>query len=108
MSDRNAGSSVSSETRQHTGSEDSGIASLVAIPKLSGVAVITEHLKHLSGLSLPINALTLARLARQDAVKARSTTSRVSRFAQAPLPRLPNFATDTSWSRPTNVQTTTF
>ena len=28
MSDRNAGSSVSSETRPHTGSEDSGIASL--------------------------------------------------------------------------------
>src|SRR5450830_1735463 len=53
MSDRNAGSSVSSETRPHTGSEDSGIASLVVIAQLSGVAVSAERLKHLSGLSLP-------------------------------------------------------
>jgi len=85
MSDRNAGSSVSSETRQHTGSEDSGIASLVVIAQLSGVAVSAERLRHLSGLSRPIDALTLVRLARQVTLKARSTTSQISRLAQTPL-----------------------
>jgi len=90
MSDRNARSSVSPETPQPTGSEDSGIASLVVIAQLSGVAVSAERLRHLSGLSRPIDALTLVRLARQVGLKARSTTSQTSRLAQTPLPAIAN------------------
>ncbi|NWB28426.1 type I secretion system permease/ATPase [Pseudomonas gingeri] len=67
---------------------DSGIASLVVIAQLSGVAVSTERLKHLSGLSGPIDALTLVRLARQIALKARTTTSQISRLVQTPLPAI--------------------
>ncbi|WP_369680893.1 type I secretion system permease/ATPase [Pseudomonas gingeri] len=67
---------------------DSGIASLVVIAQLSGVAVSTERLKHLSGLSGPIDALTLVRLARQITLKARTTTSQISRLAQTPLPAI--------------------
>jgi len=88
MSDRNARSSVSPEALESTGSEDSGIASLVVIAQLSGVAVSAERLRHLSGLSRPIDALTLVRLARQVTLKARSTTSQISRLAQTPLPAI--------------------
>ncbi|WP_338526341.1 hypothetical protein NUH87_13545 [Pseudomonas batumici] len=68
MSDRNARSSVSPETPQPTGSEDSGIAALVVIAQLSGVAVSAERLRNLSGL------------------KVRSTASQINRLAQTPLP----------------------
>ncbi|MEB0227202.1 cysteine peptidase family C39 domain-containing protein, partial [Pseudomonas sp. 10S4] len=88
MPDPNARTSVSPETPQHNGSEDSGIASLVVIAQLSGVAISADRLKHLSGLSRPIDALTLVRLARQVALKARSTTSHISRIAQTPLPAI--------------------
>ncbi|NWA05928.1 type I secretion system permease/ATPase [Pseudomonas gingeri] len=74
--------------RVETADGDSGIASLVVIAQLSGVAVSTERLKHLSGLSGPIDALTLVRLARQIALKARTTTSQISRLAQTPLPAI--------------------
>src|SRR5471032_3239621 len=88
MTDPNARTRVSPETPQHNGSEDSGIASLVVIAQLSGVAISADRLKHLSGLSRPIDALTLVRLARQVALKARSTTSHISRIAQTPLPAI--------------------
>ncbi|NVZ27942.1 type I secretion system permease/ATPase [Pseudomonas gingeri] len=74
--------------RVETADGDSGIASLVVIAQLSGVAVSTERLKHLSGLSGPIDALTLVRLARQIALRARTTTSQISRLAQTPLPAI--------------------
>lgn len=67
---------------------DSGIASLVIIAQLSGVAVSAERLKHLSGTAGHIDSLTLVRLARQVELKARSTTSQVTRLAQTPLPAI--------------------
>jgi ATP-binding cassette, subfamily B, bacterial HlyB/CyaB len=67
---------------------DSGIASLVVIAQLSGVAVGADRLKHLSGLSRPIDALTLVRLARKVALKARSTTTHIGRITKTPLPAI--------------------
>ncbi|WP_416769553.1 type I secretion system permease/ATPase [Pseudomonas sp. RHF3.3-3] len=67
---------------------DSGIASLVVIAQLSGVAVSAERLRHLSGLSKPVDTLTLVRLARQIDLKARATHTQISRLAQTPLPAI--------------------
>lgn len=87
MYDRNARTRVSPETLQQ-GSEDSGIAALVVIAQLSGIAISPERLKHLSGMAGPVDILTLVRMARQVALKARSTRCSPERLELAALPAI--------------------
>ncbi|PFH10880.1 ATP-binding cassette, subfamily B, HlyB/CyaB [Collimonas sp. PA-H2] len=68
--------------------QDSGIASLTVVAQLSGVAASAERLKHLSGSSDRVDAITLVRLARQIALKARLVRSQSHRLAQTPLPAI--------------------
>jgi subfamily B ATP-binding cassette protein HlyB/CyaB len=68
--------------------QDSGIASLMVVAQLSGVAASAERLKHLSGSSDRVDAITLVRLARQIALKARLVNSQAHRLAQTPLPAI--------------------
>src|SRR5450830_400863 len=68
--------------------QDSGIASLMVVAKLLGVATSAERLQHLSGNTGHIDAVTLVRLARQAALKARIVESRIHRLAQTPLPAI--------------------
>lgn len=67
---------------------DSGIASLIVVAQLSGVAASAERLTHLSGQTGRVDAITLVRLARQIDLKARLITSQASRIAQTPLPAI--------------------
>ncbi|WP_211444692.1 type I secretion system permease/ATPase [Collimonas humicola] len=67
---------------------DSGIAALMVVAQLSGVAASVERLKHLSGSSDRVDAITLVRLARQIALKARLVNSQPHRLAQTPLPAI--------------------
>ncbi|AEK62501.1 type I secretion system permease/ATPase [Collimonas fungivorans] len=67
---------------------DSGIAALTVVAQLSGVAASAERLQHLSGSSDRVDAITLVRLARQIALKARLVNSQLHRLAQTPLPAI--------------------
>lgn len=67
---------------------DSGIAALVVVAQLSGVAASTERLQHLSGQAGPVAAVTLVRLARQLHLKARLIASETGRIADTPLPAI--------------------
>lgn len=67
---------------------DSGIAALVVVAQLSGVAASAERLLHLSGQTGRVDALSLVRLAKQIQLKARLIDSDLGRIAQTPLPAI--------------------
>ncbi|MFJ2986618.1 type I secretion system permease/ATPase [Collimonas sp. NPDC087041] len=67
---------------------DSGIAALMVVAQLSGVAASAERLKHLSGSSASVDAITVVRLARQIDLKARLVNSQSNRLVQTPLPAI--------------------
>ena len=81
-----AGSAPSTTTTQTE--LDSGIAALVVVAQLSGVAASAERLLHLSGQIGRVDALSLVRLAKQIQLKARLIDSDISRIAHTPLPAI--------------------
>ncbi|WP_295748393.1 type I secretion system permease/ATPase [Undibacterium sp.] len=80
-----AGSAPSTTTQTEL---DSGIAALVVVAQLSGVAASAERLLHLSGQVGRVDALSLVRLAKQIQLKARLIDSDIGRIAQTPLPAI--------------------
>ncbi|MGS0740865.1 type I secretion system permease/ATPase [Glaciimonas sp. GG7] len=70
---------------------DSGISALIVVAQLAGVAASALRLKHLSGTSDNVDAITLVRLARQLALKARLVTSHSLRLAHTPLPAIAEY-----------------
>lgn len=67
---------------------DSGVSALVVVAQLSGIPVSAERLEHMAGRSGPLNALALVRLAVQINLKARLTSSKLTRIPHTPLPAI--------------------
>ncbi len=85
------------ETPSEQGSSDSGLASLVLLAHLHGVAAEPAQLRHQFGaIGVPFDTATLVRAGRTLGLKCKSTASSPERLAHTPLPALAE-RPDGSW-----------